>query len=208
MKKIRITSVDPRTKTKQGLFGDGCYGSDCYSECCEFGCDVDLATLKVIERYKEEVESLVGAKLEDCFSTKLKEDDDYIGGAYRETAVRKKDKTCALRLKDQKGCSLFYLWAVKKAPKRIVPTICRVYPITWHRGKLFIDSPIRQGCVCKVKIPKGLKAPSLFETQWKEIKALFDIQEKANKAASPKKTAKKAVKKTSAKKGARAAKKK
>ncbi len=182
MKKIRITEIDPKVMTQIGLYDEGCYGSSCADECCQYGCDVDLATLKLINRHKDLIEPLIGAKVEDCFKTELKEDDDYIGGAYRETAVRKKDKTCAFRLVGKRGCSLFYLWATKKAPKRIIPTICRVFPITWHRGRLFIDTPLRKSCKCKEKPAKGRKVPSLFETQKKEIRAVFEIVEKKGKA--------------------------
>lgn len=177
MKKIRLDYVDPRTKTRKGLFGEGCYSSSCSDECCEWGCDVDLATLKLIMKHQDLIEPLIGAKIEDCFSTELKKDDDYIGGAYRETAVRKSDKRCAFHLTGGKrGCSLFYLWS-KGLPKKIVPTICRIYPLTWHRGKLFVDSPIRELCKCREKTPKDMKVPSLFETQKKEIRALFDMEE-------------------------------
>lgn len=196
MKKIRITEVDPRTMTQKGLFGTGCYGSDCQDVCCEYGCDIDLATIKLIEKHRDLIEPLVKAKIEDCFKTPLKKDDDYIGGAYRETATRAEDKTCAFKLRGQRGCSLFYLWATKKAPKRIVPTICRVYPITWHRGRLFVDTPLWKPCKCKEITPKEMKVPSLFETQKKEVMALFDIQEKAFSAG------KQAVKKAAAKKPA------
>lgn len=181
--KISITEVDPRTKTQKGLFGEGCYESQCTDDCCEWGCDVDLATLKLINKHRDLIEPLIGARIEDCFSTKLKEDDDYIGGAYRETSVRKSDSRCAFHLVGKKGCSLFLLWATKKLPKKIVPTICRTYPITWHRGRLFVDS-LRKVCKCKEKTPKGMEVPSLFETQKKEIRALFDIREK--KAAGKK----------------------
>ncbi len=176
--KIKIKKVDPKIFTHKGLFGEGCYGSSCNDECCEWGCDVDYATLKLIYRYRKLIEPLIKAKIEDCFATKLKKDNDYIGGAYRETAVRESDNRCAFHLIGKKGCSLFYLWATKGLPKRIVPTICRTWPITWHRGHLFVDSPIKRSCKCKEKAPKGVKVPSIFETQKKEIRALFDIQDK------------------------------
>lgn len=177
MKKIKIAHVDPRVRTRKGLFGDGCYGSDCNDECCVWGCDADLATLDLIEKHRELIEPLIGAKIEECFKTNLTEDADYIGGSYRETAVREEDGLCAFHLRGKRGCSLFYLWAVEGLPKTIVPTICRVYPVTWHRGRLFVDSPLRKSCKCKEKTPRGAKVPSLFETQEKEIMALFDIEE-------------------------------
>lgn len=201
VKKIKITFVDPKTKTRKGLFGEGCYLSECKDECCSWGCDVDYGTIKTIERHKDLVEPLVEAQIEDCFKTELKIDDDYIGGAFRETMVRKEDNRCAFHLKGKKGCSLFYLWATRKLPKKIVPTICRTYPITWHRGKLFVDG-MKKSCKAREKTPKGMTVPSLWDTQKKEIKALFDIQEK--KSASKKKAEEAAPK---AKKAAPAAKK-
>ncbi len=178
MNKIKIRHVDPKTKTQKGLFGDGCYGAvKCNDECCEYGCDVDLATLKLIEKHRKLIEPLIGAKIEDCFSTELKKDDDYIGGAYRETSVRKSDGRCAFHLREKRGCSLFQLWITKRLPKKIIPTICRIFPLTWHRGKLFIDTPIREFCKCREKTPRGERVPSLFDTQKKELRALFDILE-------------------------------
>ena len=176
--KITITRVDADIATHNGLFDEGCYGSSCKDECCGWGCDMDLTTLKLVQKHRKLVEPLIGAKIEECFSTPLKIDDDYIGGAYRETAVRKKDGLCAFHLKGQKGCSLFYIWITEKLPKKIVPTICRTYPITWHRGRLFIDKPLKKNCKAKEKTPKGTKVPSLFETQKKEVRALFDIPAK------------------------------
>ncbi|MBI2400307.1 MAG: hypothetical protein HYV23_04510, partial [Deltaproteobacteria bacterium] len=127
--RIPIKTVDLNIASHKGLFDEGCYGSQCQDECCGWGCDIDFATIKLIMKHRDKVEALTGAKVEDCFKTPLKVDDDYIGGAYRETAVRKSDKLCCFHLKGSKGCSLFSLWIKEKLPKRIVPTICRTYPV-------------------------------------------------------------------------------
>jgi len=183
IKKITIRYVDPECMTAVGLFDEGCYGSKCTDDCCEYGCDVDLATLKLIEKHRKLIEPLIKAKIEDCFSTPLKIDPDYIGGAYRETATREEDNTCCFHLRGTKGCALFYLWATKKLPKKIVPTICRTYPITWHRGRLFVDRPLRRVCKClERRGGKNRKVPSLFETQAREIRALFNIVERKKTA--------------------------
>jgi hypothetical protein len=175
IKKIKIGHVDPDIKTQKGLFGDGCMDANCYDICCEYGCDVDLASLRLIYKYRHMIEPLIRAKVEDCFATELKVDEDYIGGSYRESAVRESDERCAFHLVGRKGCALFYLWGKEGLPKRIVPTICRTYPITWHRGRLFVDRPLRKACKCLEKTPNGMKVPSLYETQKREISALFDI---------------------------------
>jgi hypothetical protein len=177
VKKIKISHVESDTKTSKGLFGRGCMDARCEDICCEFGCDIDLATLKLIYRYRHMIEPLVKAKVEECFSTELKADDDYIGGAFRETAVRDSDERCAFHLVGRRGCSLYYLWGKKGLPKRIVPTICRTYPITWHRGRLFVDRPLRRTCKCLERTPRDMKkVPSLYETQKREIRALFNVR--------------------------------
>ncbi len=180
VKKIKVRYVDKEIYSTKGLFDGGCLNASCEDICCEYGCDVDFATLKLIYKYRRYIEPRIKRNIENCFSTPLKVDDDYIGGAYRETAVRETNERCAFHLIDKRGCVLFTLWREKGLPKRIVPTICRSYPITWHRGRLFVDRPLRKTCKCLEKTPaslknKGLETPSLFETQKKEIKALFDI---------------------------------
>ncbi|HHD10902.1 MAG TPA: hypothetical protein ENK42_00540 [Deltaproteobacteria bacterium] len=178
IKKIKIRKIDPEVVRQKGLFGGGCLETGCDDICCEYGCDVDYGTLKLIYRYRHLIEPLIGASVDDCFSTELTPDDDYIGGAYRETLVREEDERCAFHLKDGRGCSLFYLWQTKGLPKRIVPTICRIYPITWHRGHLFVDRPIKRACRCLERVPKGVYIPSIYETQRRDILALFDIEPK------------------------------
>lgn len=176
MKKIKINRIDPAIKRRKGLFGGGCISSQCNDDCCVWGCDVDLGTLKLILKHKDVIEPLINSTVEECFSTPLKIDDDYIGGAYRETRVRKSDGLCAFHLIGKRGCSLFNAWAKHNLPKMIVPTICRVYPVTWHRGRLFADSPIKKLCKCREKTLPGEKTPSMYETQEKEILELFDIK--------------------------------
>lgn len=176
MKKIKITRVAPETKTHNGLFDEGCYGCDCDDECCEYGCDVDLGTLKVILKHRDQIEPLIKRKIENCFQTPVIMEDDYIGGGYRSSAVRKSDNRCVFHLRRKRGCSLFYIWSKKLAPKTVVPTICRIFPLTWHHGALFIDSPVRKKCKASHKTADGKKPPSLFETQIKDLRALFDIK--------------------------------
>lgn len=176
--RIHIKKIDPSLKTHPGLFGGGCTGASCSDECCDLGCDVDVTSLEIILNYREFVEPLIKARIEDCFATPLIKDNDYIGGAYRSTMVRASDSRCAFHLHGGRGCALFSVWAQKNAPKEIVPTICRIYPATWHRGRLFIDSPLREKCKCLETPPDNATMSSIFETQEKEILALFEIKEK------------------------------
>lgn len=174
--KIRIRKIDPEVFTHKGMFDEGCYGSKCNDDCCAWGCDMDLDTYRTVKKYRHLVEPLIGDDIENCFSTHVEYDDDYVGGGYRETRVREKDDRCAFHLKGEKGCALFYLWGAKKLPKRIVPTICRTYPITWNRGELFVDKPLRKSCKALEAKPKGaVMAPTVWDTQKKEVFALFEF---------------------------------
>ena len=174
--KIKISTIDPEVFTHKGLFAEGCYGSKCEDECCVWGCDMDYGTLKVVLKHRDMVEPLIGEKIENCFSTELARDDDYAGGAYRQTRVRDEDDRCAFHLRGEKGCALFYLWLKEGLPKTIVPTICRTYPITWNRGALFVDRPLRRQCKAREAKPMGAAmAPSVWATQKKEVLALFDF---------------------------------
>ncbi len=174
-RKIPISTIHPAAIKTNGLYDEGCWGCNCDDECCELGCDVDLATLKLIMLYRDIIEPLIKTDIEKCFSTGVVEDDDFIGGGYRSTAVRDSDNRCAFHLREKRGCALFNVRANHKLPKGIIPTICRIYPLTWHRGLLYVDSPIRKLCKIREKPPKGTRVPSLLETQGKEVSALFQI---------------------------------
>lgn len=176
-KKIPVKRIRSEVKTHNGLFGEGCIGSRCNDECCQWGCDVDLETLNLILRHRGIIEPLIGRMVEECFGTGLIHDDDYIGNAYRETVVRGEDGRCAFHLIGKRGCSLFYAWATRGVSKKIVPTICRIYPVTWHKGDLYVDSPLVDACKCLEKTDGATKIPSLYETQGQEIAELFEFEE-------------------------------
>lgn len=203
--RIKVTSIAPDIHVQNGLFDEGCYEKDCEDICCQYGCDVDRSSLKLIEKYKKRIEPLVKAKIEDCFSTPLKADDDYIDGGWRETAVRPSIDRCMFHFPDKKGCTLYYLHKIKGLPKKLVPTICKTYPITWNRGELFIDRPLRSECKC-LDATGGREVPSIFDTQKHELGAVFDIKpgvlEDSIKKGAKLKDKKKKARSLSAKKAA------
>ena len=50
-----------------------------------------------------------------------------------------------------------------------------------------MDRPLKKDCKCRERLPKGVKSvPSIFDTQRKDIRALFDIQEKKKAKRSAK----------------------
>lgn len=207
VKKLSINKIDPELFAVNGLFDDGCYGSDCDDICCKYGCHVDLGAIKIIEQNKKAIERMTKRKLEDCFCTPIIKNDDYLGGGYRESDTHDEVDMCAFHFQDKIGCSLFYLWAKKGVSKRILPTICRTFPLTWHEGELMVDRPIRSECkALEAVTPRGRTVPNLFETQKKEVFSLFDIApgvlEKAQAKGERMKAAKKKARSLSAKKAA------
>ncbi len=205
VKKIKVTTIDPEIHVQNGLFDEGCFGSDCEDICCQYGCDVDRSSLKLIEKYRDRIEPLIKAKIEDCFSTPLKVDDDYIDGGWRETSVRESIDRCMFHFPKQKGCSLYYLHKIEGLPRKLVPTICKTYPVTWNRGALFVDRPLRSSCKC-LESTGGKEVPSLYETQKNELALVFDIKPKTLKDSIKKgeklKEKKKKARSVSAKKAA------
>jgi len=55
----------------------------------------------------------------------------------------------------------------------MIPSACRLYPLTWDRGKLFIEN-IKKNCVCIHKDNKIKK--SVYKTQKKEIDDIFSFE--------------------------------
>lgn len=187
MGKIKITDVDYEIFLHKGLFGDGCYGAECDDECCQWGCVVDLESYNLIVKHRDLIEPLIEDTIEECFDTEMRRDRDYLGGSVIESKSRERDGRCAFHLSEGKGCSLYYLWRTKGISKRIIPTICKIWPVSWYRGYLILTTPIRRACKCNEKAPEGLEVPNLYETQRMEIHSLFDIDpsliEKAKKRA-------------------------
>ena len=177
MKKIRITEIDPKVMTQIGLYDEGATVA-----CARMSVASTAVTwirhLKLINKHKDLIEPLIHAKVEDCFKTELKEDDDYIGGAYRETAVRKKDKTCAFRLVGKRGCSLF-ICGRRKGPEEDSAYDMQGLPITWHRGRLFHRHALEKVLQVQGKARKGQNgAIALRDAEEGDTGGLFEIVEK------------------------------
>jgi len=83
------------------------------------------------------------------------------------------------RLPNRKGCVLYKLVEGGKAKRRIIPSICRLYPLSWGGGKIYFEDAIEPDCRCLHRDNSSSK--SIFETQIKEIKDIFKISDKCKK---------------------------
>ena len=145
MDKIKIRKVEHDLHKQRGFDDSGCLGClDCKDTCCSEGADVDKVSHELIFKNREHVEGVVGAKVEDCFDGNWLGDAEYPGGDAIGSKV--KDGFCAFKLRNGKGCALFKLVHEKGLSARMVPAICRTYPVTWAGGVLKLDEWKHERC--------------------------------------------------------------
>jgi Fe-S-cluster containining protein len=170
MDKIRIDSFSNEIVEKKGFDEVGCYGCSCKDACCKYGADIDINAYKKIIEKRELVESLIDMKIEDCIEED-DEDPEFLGGSAKRSKVV--DGFCAFHLREGKGCALFKLNHDGKADRDIIPSICRLYPLNWEKGRLYFDEDIEDTCNCLT----GNAKRSIMETQLKDAKEIFILPE-------------------------------
>ena len=174
MKKIKITKIDGAVYAHKGFDEHGCIRSRCTDLCCAYGADVDREAYELIKQHKERIELLNTAAFEDFFENAWSGDEDFLGGDSIRSRVGK-DGHCIFRLPEQKGCILFKLAVEEGLPRRIIPSICRLFPLTWNNETLeyYAQEHVPQLCNClEVHNTEGR---SIFETQKEAIEDIFEI---------------------------------
>ena len=172
MSKITIRRISRGVFSQKGFDDRGCYGSACGDDCCRYGCDVDRESYGLIVANGSVVEALTGRPVGDCFRGGWSGDPEFLGGDSIESAVRE-DGYCAFHERGGKGCVLYRLAEERGLPRRIIPSICRLYPITWGYGDLFVTDDMEPGCNCAA--PDNRTQKSVFETQRREIEDILDL---------------------------------
>jgi hypothetical protein len=155
-----------------GFDEKGCLGCPCGDACCRHGADFDHEAFLLIKENWEILKEEAGMPLEDCFERK-EEDKEFLGNKAHRS--RQKNGFCVFHNNEGRGCMLFRLAFEKKIPWRAVPTICRMYPLTWDKGEIYVEENIESLCCCNLKNVKGAKRKPLSETQKEHIKDIFDI---------------------------------
>ena len=79
--------------------------------------------------------------------------------------------TCSLHHPDGKGCVLFQVMVEARAPRRLVPSTCRLYPLTWNNGIIELFKGIEPNCNCLAADNCGTR--QLLETQREAIEDIF-----------------------------------
>lgn len=169
MNKIPIKKISKKCFTTSG-FGGGCLEASCGDACCRYGADFDKASYDLVLAHRGLIEEKTGVKLEDCFDNEWTGEDEYLGGDCMCSTVLPEGH-CAFHSPSGKGCVLYQLVHEKGLPRRVIPSICRLYPLTWGNGHLMVydedGEDFEKGCACFD--PRLRASKSLLETQKHEI---------------------------------------
>lgn len=186
--KIKIHKVEKEVLTHKGFSEGpmaGCLNCPCGKDkqggaCCRYGCDVDKEAYELIYQNRILIEKELGINLDKVFEKKWSGDKEFLGG--NSIRVKKNLKTgyCSFHYKGKKGCGLIGLAMKHKIDWRMIPTICKLYPLTWADGVLKMYGPDEndmdfKSCDCNRKDNRTTK--SIWETQKKFIDDIFEIDE-------------------------------
>ena len=174
MKKIKITRIADELYSLKGFDECGCMGSSCADICCEFGADVDKEAYDLIWEHREKIERIGNVRFEDFFEQEWSGDSDFLGGNSIRSRVGKAG-SCIFRLPEQKGCILFKLAAKEQLPRRIIPSICRLFPITWNNETMEYYEKENIPAICNCLELGNATARTVFETQAEAIDDIFEI---------------------------------
>ena len=168
------------THTKPRLCNNvECYGCKCNDSCCKYGADFDKKSYDLIKKHKILVEDRINININDCFDNVFSGDMEFIGGNSIRSLVGA-DGYCVFHNKNGKGCILYEIVNNNKhISKILIPSICRLFPLSWENVKLIVyteqrDSIIPIDCNCLDINNKTTK--NILETQKNELIDIIEIQ--------------------------------
>lgn len=171
MEKIEIREVSEKLFRQKGFREKGCYNSICMDACCRKGCDVDKESYELIVKHREVIERTLGRSLEQCFESDWSGQTDFLGqNSIASTVI---NGMCPFHISAGKGCVLWQMVMRDNCPRRLIPSTCRLYPVTWNLGVLNIVDGIEQECTCLHPLQCG--TVTLWESQREAIEDIFRI---------------------------------
>jgi len=177
--KIKISKISKKCFLQKGFNEKGCYGCKCDDACCKYGTDFDQESFNLVIQNKDIIEKLIGKKINDCFRKTFSKDSEYLGNNSIRS-VKGENGFCIFHSKQGKGCILYQLVRSGKiSNRRIIPSVCRLFPLTWDNGKLQVYDEqegyiIPHDCNCIEK--ENTTKKNILETQKSEIEDIFDLK--------------------------------
>lgn len=171
MGKIGVIKVSDEVLNHKGFDEGGCYGSRCEDACCRKGADVDKDSYDLIMQYREPIQQRLGRDLDACFEKEWSNQTDFLGNNSISSTII--NGSCALHLSHGRGCVLFQMVLQENCPVRIIPSICRLYPVTWNNGTIELIKGIEKTCNCLTS--GDCNTRKLWDTQHAAIEDIFSI---------------------------------
>jgi hypothetical protein len=117
----------------------GC--SYCFDSCCQYGTDVDAATVARLEAAGGELQDFTGVPRERWFTGEWETDLEVPGGRYTRTRVE--DGACVFLNRRERGC-LIHSFALAKGRDYhdLKPMVASLFPVTFDGGLLHPSNEI------------------------------------------------------------------
>ncbi len=178
--KIKISKISKKCFLQKGFDDKGCYGCKCDDSCCKYGADFDQESFNLIIQNKDMLEKIIGKNINDCFEKTFSKDSEYLGNNSIRS-IKGENGFCVFHNKKSKGCILYHLvQSGEISNRKIIPSICRLFPLTWDNGKLKVYNE-QENCIipidCNCIDPENVTKRNILETQKPEINDIFDIKE-------------------------------
>lgn len=178
--RISLSRIDRSVLTFRGFDHVGCHRCGCDDACCAFGCEVDKTTYDLIHTHRALVEDLLQVGLDRCFTHEWAGEPEFLGGDCTRTTVA--NGFCAFRMRAGKGCALYHLVISRGLPRRMIPSICRLYPLSWSPGELCLADDFYEKCNC---LSGNQGTRSIIQSQWLEIEDIFELSGEARAMLLP-----------------------
>lgn len=178
--KIKISKISKQCFAQKGFEKGGCFTCKCKDSCCkDTGADFDKESYDLVMSHKNLIEPLIKEKIENCFKKNWSHDKEFLGHDSIKS-VKGNYGFCVFHNPKGRGCVLYNLVKTNKINKRMVPSICRLFPLSWERGKLLVYTEQKEkGCVipkdCNCLKPESKTSKNILETQKNAINNIFDI---------------------------------
>lgn len=183
--KIKISKISERCYSQKGFDNRGCYGCNCDDSCCKFGADFDKESYDLVIKNKEIIEPLIECKIEKCFDSEFSNDKEYLG-ENSIISLKGKNGYCVFHNKNKKGCVLYELVITKGISKRMIPSICRLFPLSWENGTIVVYDELEEKepyplttipLDCNCLELNNTTSNNLVITQKKEMDDIFDMDD-------------------------------